>query len=323
MEKILGVGNALVDIIKYLKNDDLLKNNSIPKGSKNHLNKEEFNNILKQLDLGDAAYISGGSVANTIQALSRLDIKSNFIGRVGNDEYGEQFEKDFQEAGVDPVLIQDKGDTGQILHLFTPKNEEATVVGYSGVNTNFSLEDVRKNFLTGYSYLFIDGYLSRDHELLEGLAALADKHSMKIIFDLASGDIAEGHKKFLKTFIKENVSILFANDWEVFSYTGQEPEKALKSIGKDVDILVVKLGNRGSYIKKGDFVFSIPSYPVKLEDPTGAGDLYAAGFLYSYLHGKHLTQCGKMGAFMASQVIKTKGTRFSEEKWREIATMLH
>jgi len=322
MEKILGVGNALVDIIKHLENDDLLKSNGIPKGSKNHFDKDQYQELLHQLDLQNATYVSGGAVANTIQALSRLGIKSNFIGMIGNDEHGKQFEKDFEEAGVDPVLIQDNGDTGQILHLFTQKNEEATVVGYSGVNKNFSPEEVRKNFLTGYSYLFIDGYLSRDHELLEGLAALADKHSMKIIFDLASGDIAEGHKKFLKTFIKENVSILFANDWEVFSYTGQEPERALKSVGKDVDILVVKLGNRGSYIKQGDFVFSIPAYPVDVNDPTGAGDYYAAGFLYGHLQGKHLTHCGKLGTFMASQVLEETGARLSNEKWKRVFSCL-
>jgi len=86
---------------------------------------------------------------------------------------------------------------------------------------------------------------------------------------------------------------------------------------------VIKLGEKGSYIKARDIFYSIPSYPVEVKDPTGAGDLYAAGFLYSYLQGKHLTQCGKMGAFLASQVIKAEGTRFSEKKWSEIATLLH
>jgi sugar/nucleoside kinase (ribokinase family) len=145
---------------------------------------------------------------------------------------------------------------------------------------------------------------------------------MKVVFDLSSSHIAEGHREFLAKFIKEKVDILFANDLEIFAYTGLEPERAIGRLVKDVEIVVVKMGEKGALIQRGSEFYQIPSAPAEVVDKSGAGDLFAAGFLYGLFENYHLTHCGKIGAFLASKILQVKGGRLSFHTWREIRKMI-
>ena len=317
----MGIGNALTDIIAELQDEGLLKKYSFAKGSQEHVSKEVFDQFYEELSLSGARFIPGGSTANTIHALANLDYKTAFIGAIGDDEEGKRFEEDMTNAGVYTDLIRKEGDTGKVLHLKTPDNS-ITRIAYTGVNGDLTPDDLSDKYLANYSHLLIDGYMVPNEDFVQALADFNDIQYMKVIFDLASSHIAEGHREFLKSFIKSTVDILFANDLEAFSYTNNEPERAMKSLAKDCEVVVIKKGDKGSLIQRGNEFYPIPSSPANVVEASGAGDLYAAGFLYGLMKNYHLTHCGKIGAFLASKVLETEGGRLSAERWREIKKMI-
>jgi sugar/nucleoside kinase (ribokinase family) len=321
MSKIAGIGNSLVDISFDLEDEEILKKYSYPKGSQHHVSKEEFDKFYQALDSAKATVTSGGSAANTISALANLGYETSFSGVIGNDEHGELFASQLKLSGVLLNLVQKEGDTGKIIHLNTP-DKEITTVGYPGVNELFGPEDLNEQNFYGYSYLLIDGYLTPNKEFMEALADFGRLNYMKVVFDLSSSHIAEGHREFLTKFIKEKVDILFANDLEIFAYTGLEPERAIGRLVKDVEIVVVKMGEKGALIQRGSEFYQIPSAPAEVVDKSGAGDLFAAGFLYGLFENYHLTHCGKIGAFLASKILQVKGGRLSFHTWREIRKMI-
>jgi len=321
MSKVVGIGNALVDIILDIDSEEIFKAQSIPKGSKEHVDKEKFDQIYNAVDIDQATVSSGGSAANTISALANLGFDTSFLSVIGDDEYGKLFENEMKDSGVKLNQIKKEGDTGKILHLISP-DKEATTIGFSGVNSQFEPKDLSEEYFYGYNYLYIDGYLMNNHELMESLADFGKLNYMKVVFDIASSHFAEGNREFLKKFIKNKVDILFANDLEIFSYTGQEPERAIRKIAKDCEIVIAKLGARGTYIQRGEEFYHISAAPVDVVDASGAGDLFAAGFLYGLMENYHLTHCGKVGAFLASKILSQKGARFSFDSWREIKRMI-
>ncbi|MFP4603989.1 MAG: adenosine kinase [Bacteroidales bacterium] len=321
MSKIAGIGNSLIDILYDIDNEEILKKYSYPKGSHHHVKKSDFDKLHRALEECRGIAVPGGSAANTISALANLGYESSFTGVVGEDEHGEMFESRLKVSGALLNLDKLEGDTGKIIHLNTP-DRETTTIGYTGVNDQFSPGMLNEENFYGYYYLLIDGYLTQNEELMEALANFGRLNYMKVVFDLSSSHIAEGHREFLSKFIKEKVDILFANDLEVFSYTGLEPARAIGRLAKDVEIVVIKLGEKGSMIQKGDEFYQIPSVPVEVVDNCGAGDLYAAGFLYGLFEDYHLTHCGKTGAFLASKVLQVKGGRLSFDTWREIRKMI-
>jgi sugar/nucleoside kinase (ribokinase family) len=321
MSKILAVGNALIDIMVDLHDENLLKKYSFAKGSQEHVSKEVFDAFYQELSLEDARFIPGGSAANVVHPLANLGFKTGFIGAIGNDELGQTFEEDLKQAGVFFSPIRKEGDTGKVLHLQT-RDGEKTIIAYSGVNDQLTTEELSEHLMTSYTHLVLDGFLLSNEELVQELMSSESIGGMKVIFDMASSHIAEGHREFLKRLIKNHVDILFANDLEAFSYTSNEPERGIRSMAKDCEIVVIKQGSRGSMIQKGSEFYMIASAPARVVDSTGAGDMYAAGFLYGLLKNYHLTHCGKIASFLASKVLEVEGARLSFEKWREIKMMV-
>jgi sugar/nucleoside kinase (ribokinase family) len=321
MSKIAGIGNSIVDILLEIENEELLKKFGYPKGSQQHVDKKKYDELYGAIEGKNPEIVSGGSTANTISALANLGYQASFTGVTGNDEHGKLFESQLQTSGVSLNLIQKEGETGKIIHLNTP-DKETTSIGYKGINNEFLPEDLDEQNFYGYTYLMVDGYLVPNKEFMEALTALGRLDYMKVVFDLSSSYIAEGHKKFLSSFIKNKVDILFANDLEVFSYTGLEPERAIGRLAKDVEIVVIKMGEKGSLIQRGSEFYSIPASPADVVDKSGAGDLYAAGFLYGLFENYHLTHCAKIGAFLASKVLQVKGGRLSFHTWREVKKMI-
>ena len=321
MSKIAGIGNSLVDISFDLEDEEILKKFSYPKGSQQHVSWKKFEEIYNAIDHSKTVASSGGSAANTISALANLGYQTSFSGVTGNDEHGKFFESQLKTSGVYLNLLKKEGETGKILHLNTP-DKDKTTVGFKGVNDQFMPDDLDDQNFYGYSYILIDGYLVPNKELIEALADLGRLDYMKVVFDLSSSHIAEGHREFLRKFIKDKVDILFANDLEVFSYTGLEPERAIGKLSKDVELVVIKLGEKGSLIQRGSEFYKIPAVPVDVVDKSGAGDLYAAGFLYGLFEDYHLTHCGKVGSFLASKVLQVMGGRLDFHTWREIMKMI-
>lgn len=314
-KKVLGIGNALVDILTPIKSDDLLQQFSLPKGSMQLVEDSTKNNILKQTSSLPSEKASGGSAANTIHGLAKLKMATSFIGKVGKDDLGELYKNDMVEAGIDPLLkTSDVTSTGTAI-AFVSEDSERTFATYLGAAIEVSAIDLTPDQFVGYDYFYIEGYLVQNHDLIETAVKMAKDNGLQVVLDLASFNVVEGNLDFLQYIVKEYVNIIFANEEEAKSFTGKEPEEALNALADIVDIAVVKVGSQGSLIKSEGKKYEVGTIKVNAVDTTGAGDQYAAGFLYGLINDQPLDVCGKIGALMAGTVIESIGGRIKTEVW--------
>ena len=317
MKRILGIGNALVDIMIPIDNDQLLGELELPKGSMQLVDKERSTRILQRLKGYAQSQSAGGSTANTIHGLGMLGASTGFIGVVGEDEFGGSFVRDMINAGVDLHMIHSKNETGRVIALVSP-DFERTFATHLGASAEFTEEFIGNFKFDSYQYLQIEGFLVQDHILVRNAAARGKAAGLTTSIDLASYNVVEANREFLDEIIGRYIDIVFANEEEARALTGLEPRKALDEIASRVKIAVVKTGSKGSLIKSGEEVWEIGVIPVSPVDTTGAGDLYASGFLYGLSEGKPLETCGNYGAVLAGNVIEFMGSKMDRERWNRI-----
>ena len=326
MKKILGMGNALVDIMISLESDNILELLGLPKGSMQLVDMERSNAVLSSLKNYQKSHSAGGSAANTIHGLAMLGAPAGYIGVVGEDELGGFFVRDLIQAGVDPHLIHSSQETGRAVALVTPDSERtfATFLGaaielsaeHLGIQSaDSTVQNLKSSIFKGYSYFHIEGYLVQNHELIRRAVELAKEHGLVVSIDMASYNVVEANRDFLLSIITDYVDIVFANEDEARALTGLEPEEALHEISKIAEIAVVKTGSSGSMIKSGKDQYSIGVIEVSPIDTTGAGDLYASGFLYGQARGLSLSKSGELGALLAGNVIEFMGSKMSGDRW--------
>jgi sugar/nucleoside kinase (ribokinase family) len=317
MPRVLGMGNALVDILIRLKNDKLLKEFNLPKGSM-QLVDQDFARKLQEIASNKVMVkTSGGSAANTIHGLAELGIKTGFIGKVGNDILGKFFKEDLERAGIEPILFYGKYDTGIAVTLISPDSERTFAV-YLGAAMEQKPKDLNSELFHGYDYFHIEGYLLQNHELIETALKVAKKNNIKISLDMASYNVVEENLEFLKLIIPDYVDIIFANEEEAKAFTGKEPQEALTELAEITEIAVVKTGEKGSFIRKREEFHKIGIINVDSVDTTGAGDLYASGFLYGLIKKLSLKESGELGAFLSGKVIENIGGKINRDIWNEI-----
>ena len=322
MKKIIGIGNALIDIILMLEDDQILKDFGLPKGSMQLVDYEMANNVMKATENLNLQIASGGSAANTIHGLSQLGAPAGYIGTIGKDELGEVFKKDMSSNNISPLLsFRDNTKTGRAITLVS-KDAERTFATYLGAAAEINEMDINEQIFSGYKYLHVEGYLLFNHDLLMKSVKLAKAQDMIISLDLASFNVVEANLEFLRKFVPEYIDIIFANEEEAKAFTGKEPEDALEEISQMCDIAVVKIGSKGSMVKRGNEKVMVGIVKTNAIDTTGAGDLYAAGFLYGLLNNKSLLVCGNLGALLAARVIEVAGAKITDERWKEIKRYL-
>ena len=197
MAKVLGMGNALVDILIRLESDNLLEELNLPKGSMQLVDKAFAKKLENRLINADIKRASGGSAANTIHGLAELNIKTGYIGKVGNDKLGDFFKQDLERAGIKPLLFYGKSDTGRAVTLISPDSERTFAV-YLGAALEQTAEDISKEFFADYDYFHIEGYLLQNHELIETALKFATEKGLKTSLDLASYNVVEENLEFLK-----------------------------------------------------------------------------------------------------------------------------
>jgi sugar/nucleoside kinase (ribokinase family) len=317
MPRVLGMGNALVDILIRLDNDELLKEFKLPKGSMQLVDQAFARKLQERASKKETIKASGGSAANTIHGLAELNIETGFIGKVGNDMMGKFFKKDLEKAGIEPALFYGKSDTGVAVTLITPDSERTFAV-YLGAAMEQAPEDISNELFRGYEYFHIEGYLVQNHELIETALKFAKNQNTKVSLDLASYNVVEENIEFLKFIVPEYVDIIFANEEEARAFTGKGPVDALKELAEITEIAVVKIGERGSFIRKGGEFCEIGIIDAKSIDTTGAGDLYASGFLYGLIRKLSLKQCGELGALLSGKVIENIGGKIHRNTWNEL-----
>lgn len=315
--KIIGFGNALVDILVQIKDDELLKNLGLPKGSMQLIEPSRIPSIIGAIQDKPVFRVSGGSAANTIHGLAKLGTHCGFAGKVGNDDLGAFYARDFSDIGVDCTLLKSTNETGRA-YTFVSKDAERTFAVYLGAAVELSPEEITPALFSGASMMHVEGYQVQNTALLEKTLQTARDSGVQISLDLASYNVVESHLDFLQKIIPRYVDIVFANEEEAKAYTGEEPEKALDHLAKEVDVAVVKIGEKGSLVRRGTETAQISTLPVSVLDTTGAGDQYAAGFLHGFVNQLSLRQCGKLGALLAGAVIENIGARIPEERWQSL-----
>lgn len=317
MKKVLGMGNALVDVLIKIDRDELLHELELPKGSMQLVDEAFVKKLLKVTEVFDHEIASGGSAANAIYGLASLGVPCGYIGKIGGDVFGERFLSDMQQQQVEAKLMKGVSETGRAVALISTDSER-TFATFLGAAIELLADDLSPDLFAGYDYFHIEGYLVQNHDLIEKAVSLAKDAGLTISLDLASFNVVEANLDFLKNIIARYVDIVFANEEEAKSFTGLSPEDSLEEIGKMCDIAVVKIGRRGSLIKSNNKKYAVDAVPVSSIDTTGAGDLYASGFLYGLVNGLPLDTCGKIGSLTAGNIIEVIGARMSEERWKGI-----
>ncbi|MCX6270563.1 MAG: adenosine kinase [Bacteroidetes bacterium] len=317
MKSVLGIGNALVDILSALKDDSLLKTLLLPKGSMTLVDKGYSDRVLKATEGLSNDLASGGSAANTIHGLARLAVPTAFIGKVGEDKYGEFFHLHMEEQGIRPLLLKSMTETGRAIALITPDSER-TFATFLGAAVELSAEDLDPAVFKEHHIFHIEGYLVQNHNLMLRALSLAKENGLFISLDMASYNVVESNLDFLKMIISEYVDIVFANEDEARAFTGEEPEPALDILASICGIAVVKTGPNGSLIRQGEEIIRVNAIPANVVDTTGAGDLYASGFLYGLVKSFSLADCGEAGSLLAGKVIEVVGARIDEPSWEDI-----
>lgn len=319
MKSVIGMGNALTDILINLEDDAVLTNYSLPRGSMNLVDSTLQRNISESVADMPRTLSLGGSASNTIRAMAKLGSKVGYVGKVGQDTTGDFFEQAMQNLGVKPHIMRGVQRSGRCVSLVSSDGER-TMCTFLGAALEMNSVEITPDIFKGYNCLYIEGYLVQDHDLIGHAVKLAKECGLEVAIDLASFNVVEENLEFLKDIVGKYVDILFANEQEAYAFTGEKnPLRALDIIAMSVSLAVVKVGIKGAYIKhKGVLEHVGIMAAAKRVDTTGAGDFYAAGFLNGYCRGLSMVQCGTIGAIAAGKVIEVVGTTFGEEAWREI-----
>ncbi|WP_373135113.1 adenosine kinase [Phocaeicola plebeius] len=318
MDKIIGMGNALVDVLVRIDDDSLLEKLHLPKGSMQLIQEDTLSEIRKYTSGMKIHRSTGGSAGNTVCALAALGANPGFIGKVGQDETGTFFGDTLRQRGVNALLATCDLPSG-IASTFISTDGERTFGTYLGAAATLRAEDLSRKMFAGYNYLYIEGYLLQDHDLMLRAVQLAKEEGLQVCLDMASYNVVEAERDFFDQLIVKYVDIVFANESEALAYTGKAPHEALEEIASKCSIAVVKTGKEGSLVKKGTEVIQLLSCPIdNVLDTTGAGDFYAAGFMYGLTCGYSLEKCVQISTILATAVIQEVGTTLPAKKWDEI-----
>ena len=317
MKKILGIGNALVDIMTSMDDDNFLDKYSLPKGSMQMVDRDKFALINAGSGKFKKVITSGGSAANTIHGLGMLGIEAGFIGSIGIDEMGNLFETEMKNAGIITKFFRRETPTGVAIALISPDSERSFAT-YLGAAVELNPSDLSDAFFSRYDMLYLEGYLIFNRPFIEKACMLAKDLNMEVVLDLASYNVVEAKLSDFREIVSKYVDILIANSEEAKAFTGSDNIEALHEMSKMSSVAIIKNGGEGSIIKSCNEIIKIEAVTANVCDTTGAGDSYAAGFLYGYCLNYPLHVCGKIGSLLAAKVIETTGARLPAETWDEV-----
>ncbi len=317
MKRVIGIGNALVDILARIKNEGLLDELSLPKGSMQLIDEKRFETVCQIMEKLEAERSTGGSAANTVLALARLGGQPGFIGKIGDDAVGHFFSERFQSQGVQTHLTVVPQHSGVASTFITPDGQR-TFATYLGAAAGLTAEELNAATFQGYDFLYVEGYLVQNHALIDRAFDLAHRAGLQVCLDMASYNIVEEDYDFFVHLV-EQTDIVFANADEARVFTGKEPHEAAEELAGQNRIAVVKDGSKGAVVRHHGTTFDVPAQKVPhVVDTTAAGDFFAAGFLYAMCRGASLPLCAEAGSLLAAQVIQVVGTKLPDSVWDTI-----
>jgi len=311
-KKILGIGNAIVDVLAKV-NDEFLKKNNLIKGSMKLINKAEFENLNKNIKIEKV--VAGGSVANTMAGISYLKGYPSFIGKVNSDKLGDLYKKSLEDININFPYIKKNETlpTGASIILITPDSER-TMCTYLGISSHLTANDISKHSILDHELIFLEGYLwdkGESEKMFKHAINIAKAHKIKISMSLSDIFCVTRHKKDFYNLLKNDLDILIGNENEINELTGKK--NLLDSINelKELDkLIVITRSDKGSLAIKNNEIISCESIKVdKVVDLTGAGDLFAAGFFKEYLDKSEIKKCLTTASIAASKIIRKIGAR--------------
>ena len=313
-KSIVGIGSALVDILTRIDNDSILEELNIPKGSMQLVDEKSSAVIESKLSAYESTKAPGGSAANTIHGLATLGIESGFISYLGKDEIGKFFEESMTSAGVKPLVFHTKTASGTARTIISADGER-TFATNLGASLELNEGVITPELFKGWDYCYVEGYLIANKAVFTKTIATAKECGCKVVLDLASYNVVEDNREFLNELLPQ-IDIVFANEEEAKALTQMSAEESLHYIADKVEIAIVKVGKKGSLIKRGEEVVTIGCNKVDVVDTTGAGDMYAAGFLYGLINDYDLERCGTIGNHLAESIIQVIGAKMDENRWK-------
>jgi sugar/nucleoside kinase (ribokinase family) len=309
---VVGIGNALVDVISHA-GDDFIGTHQLVKGSMTLVEHERALAIYQAL--GHAVQMSGGSAANTMTGVASFGGKAAYIGKVSQDDLGEVFGHDLRAVGVQfrPGGYVDHLNTGRCIIVVTP-DAERTMNTYLGSSSLLCPSDIDLDVVAGGSVLYMEGYLYDRDEAKESFrlaARVAHQHGRKVSLTLSDSFCVDRHRTDFRSLITDEVDILFGNETELLSlYEVDSFDEAVHRLRADCHLGVITTGPKGCLVITHDEVLHVPALEVEqVLDTTGAGDMFAAGFLYGYTQGRPLAECAHYGNIAAAEVISHVGPR--------------
>jgi sugar/nucleoside kinase (ribokinase family) len=309
---VLTIGNAIVDVLARVE-DHFLQESQLTKGAMRLIEEPEAHRLYDLI--GPSVIISGGSAANTAAGIASFGGRASFIGKVRNDQLGEFFSHDIRAAGVSfEVTPSNSGPaTARSFILVTPDGER-TMNTYLGACVTLSEVDIEKSAVEQAQVTYLEGYLwdpPAAKQAFVTAARLARKAGRKVALTLSDSFCVDRHRKSFQELIVRDIDILFANEKELKSlYVVSSFDEAMQRARQEVELAILTRSEAGSVIVSKDEFHVVEAEPVaQVVDVTGAGDLYASGFLFGLTHGRSLSECGRLGSLAAAEVISHLGAR--------------
>jgi sugar/nucleoside kinase (ribokinase family) len=311
---VAGVGAALVDLLVE-EEDQFISRLGSDKGGMTLVELDTIDSALKSTR-APLKVVPGGSACNTIVGIGNLGGKARMIGRLGKDALGKAFLDGLLKAGVDHRIRQSDMPTGRVLSVVTP-DAQRTMFTYLGASSQLVPEDVNIDDLSDVGMVHLEGYLLFNRPVVEKIIAIAKQAKAKIVLDLGSYQVVEFCRDFLEEIIG-SVDIVLANEDEAKAYTGMGEAESLEILAGKVETAVVKIGKKGVLVAQGKARYKVEAHLVKAIDTTGAGDLWASGFLFGLTQGLSLENAARLGCKVGSEVVQVMGAVIPDAGWQRV-----
>lgn len=312
---ILGIGASCMDLMINVS-EDFLQNVPGIKGGADKITRSELDRILSLSD--QTPYITtGGSCANVIKCLAGLGESCGFFSSLGDDEFGRHYADYMQKMNIQGLIIPSPYPTSCVLCMITPDGQR-TMRFFEGSSLSITPEHLLPSHFSRVQLLHLDAYSLRQKGVVERAVQLAKQNKTLISIDLSSFEIIRDHFSTLNTLLSEYAHLVFANADETRALTGLDPEEGCLKLQNICSVAIVMIGKEGCIVGHNGQVFHCPAYPAKLVDSTGAGDYFAGGFLYGYLHNQPLMACANLGNRLGSLIVQVKGAELPTEDQLQI-----
>lgn len=315
---VIGVGSPCMDVLVNVEDSFIQSLGN--KGGSQQVDLETIHAIIDQTKWHTTRIVAGGSCANAIKGLAGFGHPCAFLGKIGDDDFGRQFVKNLKRWNIIPLISQSADSGTQVCLCLITADGERTMRCYPGASADVSSEELHSETFKNISLVHFEGYslYGKDKNYVPKAMQLAKEHHALVSLDLSSFELVKIFKEKIEELLTNYVDIVFANADEVKALTGLDPYEGCVKLKEICPIAVVMMGKNGCYVGSGDNIIHSSAYPIHVLDSTGAGDLFASGFLHGILKKCPLEECARLGNKAGASVCETVGAEIPLHKWRDL-----